>query len=143
MASALGHVKEEWQLFKHDPPGLRFSNHRHRMKDRSRKHTALAVAIGIALLVGGFVLLFMPGPGLLLIVFGLGLVASQSERLADWLDRTETRLRRIGHHTMQRWIAMSGAAKVSLIVGMAVAIASAGLLVWKLVLGTYVLGLLS
>lgn len=143
MASAFGHVKDEWQLFKHDPPGLRFSNHRHRMKDRSRTHTAIAVAIGLGLLAGGFVLLFMPGPGLLLIVFGLGLIASQSQRLADWLDHNETRLRRLGHHTMQRWIAMSGAAKVGLIIGMAVAVASAALLVWKLVLGTYVLRLLS
>lgn len=95
MASAVARVKGEWQRFRADKPGERFANHRERMKDRSRGATFASLAAGFPLLASGFVLLFVPGPGLVLIVFGLALVASESEWLAALLDRAEARMRRL------------------------------------------------
>lgn len=142
MAGALAHVKQEWQLFKHDPPGERFCRHRDRMKHRSRKHAMIAVAIGVLLEAIGFVLLFIPGPGLLAILFGLGLIASQSARLASFLDRVEVRARRIGRETKARWLAMSGASKIGLLLGIGAVIGAAMMVMWKFVVATYAAKLL-
>jgi hypothetical protein len=137
---ALREVRQEWQHFKHDEPGVRFKNHRERMREKSRTHSVVAVGFGVLLLAGGVVLLFMPGPGLLLIVFGLALVASHSRKLSQVLDRTEPKLRRAGRRTKRRWTAMSGSAKVTVIAALA-ALAVAGMLaMWKFVVSAYLLG---
>ena len=89
----LAGVKREWKQVFADPPGERFANHRERMKKRSRWHSATALGAGGVVSAAGVVLLVIPGPGTMFIVAGLGLIASHSERLAGWLDRTEPRLR--------------------------------------------------
>src|SRR5262245_13074391 len=83
----LAEVKQEWKRFRDDRPGERFANHRERMKDKPRGHSLLALLFGVALVGGGVVLLFVPGPGSLLIVFGVALIASHSRRLSHLLDR--------------------------------------------------------
>lgn len=142
MASALAHVKQEWELFKHDSPGFRFCNHRERMKHRSRWHTVIALSIGVVLEIAGFLLLFIPGPGLLVIFFGLGLIAANSARLASFLDRVEVRARRLAHHTKARWLAMSGASKIGLLLGIGAVLGAAMMVMWKLVVATYAVRLL-
>lgn len=98
---ALADVKREWKHFRDDAPGERFCNHRERMKEKSRAHSVVALIAGIVLVAAGIALLFLPGPGSVLIVFGVGLFASHSERLASWLDRTEPKLRS-RYHRMKR-----------------------------------------
>ena len=142
MASALAHVKAEWVLFKHDPPGVRFRKHRERMLHRSKKAKAAALVAGCILLAGGVVMLFIPGPGLLVIFFGLGLLASQSPRLARLLDRLEVRARRLGRHVKQRWVALSGPAKGSLLLGIGAIVGASMMVMWKYVVGAYVLRLI-
>lgn len=142
MDGALAHVKAEWKLFKHDSPGVRFSKHRERMQHRSKKAKAAALAAGFILLAGGAVMLFIPGPGLLVILFGLGLLASQSAPLAGFLDRLEVRARRLGRHLKQRWVALSGAAKGSLLLGVGAIVGASMMVMWKYVVGAYVLRLI-
>ncbi|NVB79560.1 MAG: hypothetical protein HOV81_14280 [Kofleriaceae bacterium] len=142
MAGALASVKKEWELFKHDPPGVRFCRHRARMQNRSRTHTAIALSVGILLVTGGIVLLFMPGPGVLAIFFGLGLIAAQWERLASFLDRVEVRARRLGRHAKARWLAMSGASKIGLLLGTGAVIGAVMMVMWKFVVATYAAKLL-
>jgi hypothetical protein len=137
---SLADVKHEWHCFRDDEPGHRFQNHRERMKHRSRKHSVMAVALGVVLLASGVVLLFIPGPGLLLIVFGLALIASHSTRLSALLDRTEPRLRAAGHAIKQRWQAMPGRAKLSVLIAIAAVTGAVMLAMWKLVVSAYVLG---
>ncbi len=133
-------AKQEWRHFRGDPPGRRFEKHRERMQHRPRSHGALALGVGVVLLVGGVVLLFMPGPGLLLIVFGLALVASHSERLSRLLDRAEPALRRFGRHAKLRWQAAPGRAKVGLLLGLASAAGAFLVLAWRFVVAAYLLG---
>ena len=137
---ALGEVKQEWKHFKHDPPGERFRNHRDRMKDKPKRHSAIAIGFGVLLLAGGVVLLFMPGPGLLFIVFGLALVGSHSKRLSELMDRSEPRLRRLGRRTKHRWQALPGRAKLGVIIGLASFAAAACLFMYEFVVSAYLLG---
>ena len=96
-------LAQQWRSFKNDEPGKRFMHQRERMKQEGRGLAIALVALGILLLAGGFVLLFIPGPGLLLIVFGLALVAGVSSPLARLLDRTEPKLRRFGRRLRARF----------------------------------------
>jgi hypothetical protein len=139
MGTALAQAKQEWHRFKHDKPGERFENHRERMKHRSRAMTVAGVGLGVALLLGGVVLLFMPGPGLLLIVFGLALVASQSKPLAGVLDRIEPWVRRKVHKTQRHWKALPGAGKISVLLAIGLVGVAVMLATWKWVISAYLL----
>ncbi|HEY5928469.1 MAG TPA: PGPGW domain-containing protein [Kofleriaceae bacterium] len=137
---ALAELKHEWHHFRVDSPGTRFENHRARMKKKSRSHHFIFLGLGIVLLIVGIVLLFMPGPGLPLIVFGLALVASHSHRLTKLLDRAEPPLRKAGHRTIRTWQALPGRAKLGVVIGLA-AFARAGMLfMWRFVVSAYLLG---
>lgn len=49
----------------------------------------LPIVAALALIVAGIVLLVLPGPGLLLILLGAGLIAEESLLAARMLDRTD------------------------------------------------------
>ena len=137
---ALADVKREWRHFRNDEPGTRFTNHRERMKHRSRAHSAIALTVGVMLLAGGVVLLFVPGPGLLLIAFGLGLIASHWARLAAVLDRSEPRLRAVGRRAKRRWNGMTGRAKLGVILCIGACAAAGLMFMWRFVVSAYLLG---
>jgi hypothetical protein len=137
---ALGEVKQEWRHFKADEPGQRFRNHRERMKEKPRGHSVVAIAIGLLLVAIGVVLLFMPGPGTLLIAFGIALIASHSKRLCARMDRAEPKLRCVGRRCMTRWQAMPGTAKLSMLLALGMLAVAFGLGTWKFVVSAYLLG---
>lgn len=122
--SALAKLESQWKAFKHDEPGHRFEHQHERMKKSGRGFFVGAAVVGAILVSGGVVLLFIPGPGLLVIVFGLGLLAGLSERLAHVLDRIEPVIRRWARRAKAAWKRASIPAKVALI-AMAVALAGA------------------
>ena len=93
MAHVLAELKDEWRAFKHDEPGDRFTNHHDRMKRASLAFRFAATLAGILLLAAGFVLLFIPGPGTPLLVFGLGLLSAHWRWFAEKLDKAEPRAR--------------------------------------------------
>lgn len=108
-------ARQEWHCFRDDSPGRRFLNHHQRAhRSKSKAKAALRAGIGALLVVAGIVMLFIPGPGLLGILFGIALIAGESKRLASVLDRGEMRTRRW-------WKRTSQAMKIALI-------ASAGLI---------------
>ncbi len=133
-------AKQEWRRFRSDPPGRRFEQHRERMTHRSRSHSVLAVGAGFVLLAGGVVLLFIPGPGLLAIVFGLALVASHSQRLSSLLDRTEPALRRFGRKSQRRWHAMPARAKLGILFGVGALAGACTLAMWKVAVAAHLVG---
>jgi UPF0716 family protein affecting phage T7 exclusion len=83
----------EWQAFRADLPGERFRHHYDRSQQSSRPARIARALVGILLVAIGIVLLFIPGPGLLVALFGLALLSSQSHMLASALDRAEPRVR--------------------------------------------------
>lgn len=103
----LADLKQSWKTFRKGRPGERFEGFyraRKRTRDASR---IVLLAVGILLLVGGVVLLFIPGPGLLLIAFGGALVAQQSLWLAKLLDEVELAARKSARLAERFWKAAS------------------------------------
>ena len=94
MTKAILVIRNSWRSFARDQPGQRFMHHHHRsQRERSIAKTVLRIALGTGLTVGGVLLWFLPGPGWLLIMFGMAMFASESSRLAGFLDRMEMILR--------------------------------------------------
>ena len=82
----------------------------------TRAGAVVRIALGVLLLVGGIALLFVPGPGLLVMLFGLGLLGGQSQHLARGLDRVEPPLRRIGRRMVGVWKRRSRGAQSAIVV---------------------------
>jgi len=122
VASAL---VREWRAFKDDQPGDRFENHHDRMRREGTRAGAIArVVLGVVLTLGGIALLFIPGPGLLVILFGMGLLGGQSKTLARALDRVEPPVRRGARRLVRAFKRRSRATQV-MIVAIAALIAAA------------------
>jgi hypothetical protein len=97
-------MRRNWREFVRDRPGERFMGHYRRLREGgSIKLRAIAVFVGTVLVAGGVVLLFIPGPGLLFLAFGLALFGGESKTLAGWLDRAELPVRRQLGYFRRRW----------------------------------------
>ena len=89
-------LKQHWREFKSDPPGSRFTRRyeRHRRNHRGLLQSVLTIAGAMLAIVAGLIMLVLPGPGLLALLFAAGLIAEESLFAARWLDRAELWLRR-------------------------------------------------
>ncbi|MGE0790935.1 MAG: PGPGW domain-containing protein [Sandaracinaceae bacterium] len=114
--SVISKLGEQWKAFKHDQPGHRFERQRERMQQAGRGLLIALVVLGSLLVAGGGVLLFVPGPGLLLIVFGLALIAGVSKTLARLLDRAEPRVRS-GARRVKAWWREASVPVKSVVIG--------------------------
>jgi hypothetical protein len=86
-------LSHAWHQFQHGAPGRRFVEEHERVAHRSRAVRVGVIFLGSVLIGAGVVMLFIPGPGILAILFGLALIASTWRRLAAWLDLGEVRIR--------------------------------------------------
>ena len=113
------------QTFESALPGRRFEK-LYEARKRSDGTSRIAfTAIGGLLLAGRVVLLFIPGPGLVLIAFGGALVAQQSLWLARMLDRLELTLRKLLRKARSCWKRSSTAVRTALVAGTAICAAGA------------------
>jgi UPF0716 family protein affecting phage T7 exclusion len=85
----------EWHAFRADSPGERFRHHYERSQLTSHASRIARALVGIVLVAIGIVLLFIPGPVLLVAFFGFALLSSQSHVVASALDRAEPRVRHL------------------------------------------------
>ena len=96
-------AKRAWREFKNSKPGHRFQDRYLRRNKNApapfSKIKVFNIAAGIAVMVIGFLLLPMPGPGSILIVLGLGMLGSESFYIARFLDWAELKLREITRRT--------------------------------------------
>jgi uncharacterized protein (TIGR02611 family) len=102
--SMIERAKENWRRFKQSKPGHRFQDHHYRYQQsygsRSYLRGFFSVIGGLLVVAGGLVAVPGPGPGWLIILLGLGMVAGESLFSARLLDRAEIRLRGLA-----RWVA--------------------------------------
>ncbi|HEY4179145.1 MAG TPA: PGPGW domain-containing protein [Kofleriaceae bacterium] len=124
-------LQHQWREFKNDQPGKRFENQHDRMAKESRGLLVAQTVIGALLLVGGIILLFIPGPGLLLMVFGLALIAGISRSLARLLDRAEPPVHRAAHRAKLWWKHASTAVHAALIAGAGVIASAAAFVAYR------------
>jgi hypothetical protein len=87
-------ARREWHEFRDDEPGERFANHHERARRSSKVARVARILVGVVLFAGGIVMLFVPGPGLLAMLFGVALFAGESKWLAARMDRLEVAARR-------------------------------------------------
>jgi hypothetical protein len=128
-------MRDEWRRFKHDPPGERFEKHRQRMERHPRWHQMVRATAGGLLVAIGVVLLFLPGPGLLGIIFGFALLAGMSRGIARMMDRVEPRTRAGLHRAHEGWRRLPQSRR-ALLVGTAAIVVAMGVdVVWRNWLG--------
>ena len=96
--------KQSWKEFERTPPGERFERmYRRRKTSGSPALRVGLIAAGILLIVGGVVLLAIPGPGLLVIAFGGALIAQQFLFVARAFDELELLLRKLYRAALRFW----------------------------------------
>ena len=122
--------KRNWKEFKKASPGERFERMYRRRKAASPAVRMGMIAAGILLIVGGVVLLAIPGPGLLVIAFGGALLAEQFLFVARALDRLEIFLRRLHRRALAFWKKASIAVRAAVVGSAALVAAGAAYLAW-------------
>jgi uncharacterized protein (TIGR02611 family) len=104
---------------KESRPGRRYQDHYHRRRRRfSSGRSVLRAIFG---LVGGFLIVVVgivavpgPGPGWLIILLGLGMIAGESLSFARLIDRGEVRLRQMARWIVGVWVTSPTLVKVSI-----------------------------
>ena len=96
-------IAQEWRTFRGDEPGQRFENHYDRMRQGSRVGAIARMGAGVILLLAGIAMLFIPGPGILVMLFGFGLLGGESKTIARAMDRVEPALREKGRRAKRWW----------------------------------------
>ena len=104
--------RAEFEAFKGSTPGHRFRERFERMKAIPRPtHERIARCLcGVIVMLVGIVLIPLPGPGWLIVGFGVTLLAQESRRIADFCDRVEMRCRGVGAR-WRAWRARSGSTR--------------------------------
>jgi uncharacterized protein (TIGR02611 family) len=109
-------AKENWQRFKQSKPGHRFQDHHYRCQRAYRSRSYLrglfGIAWGLLVVVGGVIAVPAPGPGWLIILLGLGVIAGESLFFARSLDRVEVILRRLARLVVGVWTTSTTLVKV-------------------------------
>jgi uncharacterized protein (TIGR02611 family) len=125
--------KQTWRRLKASNPGQRFQQEfrRRHSAGRSPIQKALLIVGGLLLMAAGFLLLFIPGPGLVFLFAGGFLIAQQSLVAARVLDWSETRLRKLLAWSLRAWRRSSTALKLLLVVVAVVVLGAVGLGVFK------------
>ena len=96
-------VKKKWREFKEGRPGHRFQERYERNRsDRGSRawfgHYVKPIG-GFILLAAGVAFCILPGPGLPLVFIGAGLLAEQFRAVAQVMDWTEVKVRKL-----LRWV---------------------------------------
>lgn len=110
-------LRENWRELKDGEPGSRFVDHFERRQERRHgpwKRVVLIVG-GVALLVAGLFMLIAPGPGILGVLIGGGLIAQESRTAARAMDWLEVRARQVTEPARRAWDRASNPVRVALV----------------------------
>jgi hypothetical protein len=101
----LKRLKKYWSDLKRGEPGSRFEEQYEKSRGRKRSGVGrvLRVASGLVLIPAGLFFLAVPGPGLLIMLFGAVLIAREFEFAARALDAMELRGRQLAKWAQRRW----------------------------------------
>jgi len=108
-------LRKMWKELVASQPGHRFQDrYRSRSRTGSKGVRVLKLAGGLVLIVAGIVLLFVPGPGSVLLVVGAALLGQESLVVARMLDRSEVRATAIVSAALRKWRSLSAITKIVL-----------------------------
>lgn len=126
----LERIKESWKRLRDAEPGHRFQEqYEANQEERKRRPwiRPVMIVLGVVVTAGGIVALPAPGPGMLVVALGIGMLARESSVLARWLDRFEVCARRMLRAAKRAWQRAPAAARVAAVVAGLVIVAAAGL----------------
>lgn len=129
-------TKEASRCFKESKPGLRFEHHYHdhqrSSSGRYRLQVILCIFGGFLLVVGGVIAVPGPGPGWLIILLGLWMLAGELLFLARFMDRVEVRLSKLLRCVIGIWTTSSALVKglFTLMILVCVAALGYGTIIW-------------
>ena|SRR5699024_502895 len=99
-------IKNHFEDLLNDEPGERFKKQfyrRHKHRDHPLINRLLYIGGGLVVVALGIIELPLPGPGTLIIILGLGLLAQESLRLSKFLDWFEVEARRFMDRINRWW----------------------------------------
>jgi phage shock protein PspC (stress-responsive transcriptional regulator) len=100
-------ARENWRRFKQSEPGHRFQDHHRHHQSRIGRRSYLrgffGIVGGLLVVVGGLIAVPGPGPGWLVILLGLGIIAGESLSFARSFDRAEVKLRGLVRRVGDLW----------------------------------------
>jgi hypothetical protein len=125
-------LRESWRTLRVGSPGRRFEE-AYRARQRRRKGAAgfrwLVKATGILLVIAGLAIGWLPGPGGVVAVVGVALLATEFRGFALLLDRMELALRGLWRRA---WKRASVARRALVVLGAATALASVALVAGRI-----------
>jgi uncharacterized protein (TIGR02611 family) len=129
-------LKQYFHDLLEDTPGERFQR-QYRRRQQSSENSLLKKILfiggGVIVIAAGIVDLPFVGPGTVLIIIGLGLIAQESLRLSKFLDRLEVKLREYMSRINNRWKGVSAINKTVIILGILIILAIIGAGIYLLV----------
>jgi len=112
-------ARENWRRFKQSEPGHRFQDHHRYQQSRLGKGSYLrgffSLVGGLLVVFGGLIAVPGPGPGWLIILLGLGMVAGQSLFFARLFDGAEVKARWLVRWVIGTWRTSPAFAKVLIV----------------------------
>jgi uncharacterized protein (TIGR02611 family) len=133
-------AKENWRRFKQSKPGRRFQDHHHRCQQgygsRSYLRGLFGIAWGLLVVVGGVIAVPAPGPGWLIILLGLGVIAGESLSFARSMDWIEVRLRRLARLGAGVWAISPVPVKVLIALTILASATALGYGMYRLIFGS-------
>ena len=124
-------IKDEWRRFESSEPGSRFIEYHHRVKEASTASRVARIALGLVLFGAGIVMLVVPGPGILFMVFGLACFGGESAWISKLLDRFELKARAGWRWCKATWQAMHAAGKVAVVLFALIVAAGAAYVMYR------------
>ena len=133
-------AKKNWRCFKQSKPGHRFQDHHHRCqrayKSRSYFRGLFSIAWGLLVVAGGVIAVPAPGPGWLIILLGLGMIAGESLSFARLVDQVEVRLRQLARLVVGVWTTSPIMVKMLIALAVLACFAAAGYGIYSLIVGS-------
>lgn len=129
----LENLKKEWREFREAEPGERFKAYHQRVKRASTGSRVARIALGLVLAAAGIVMLFVPGPGILFIVFGLACFGGESKWIAGGLDAGELKARAGWHWAKAKWRDLPTWGRVLGIALVVLVVGAVGVGMWQLI----------
>jgi hypothetical protein len=125
-------ISQHWNQFRKYPSGERFERYYRSRHDAERSATkkTLLIGAGIVIMAAGVVFLAIPGPGLVVMLIGAGLIARESLVVSRIFDRIEPHACQLAKWCRATWRRLSPGVKALLIV-------STVLLAAAIMLGAY------
>jgi hypothetical protein len=93
-------IRRELRALRESDPGSRFQGGHDRHRVGNHVGRLLLIGLGLALVLGGMLTFWLPGPQFVVILAGVAIIAAQWKAVASRLDRLEVWVRR-WHDT--RW----------------------------------------